>query len=138
MNNLYRFIGLWWTWKGLRMGSVGVWNSGMEDGPKKSDINNTVFLKLICTIVSVNRNNNNNNNNNNYINNNNSNSNNNGNSNDNNNNNKDINNNNNNNSNNNDNKNNNNNNNNNDNSNNNNWAIGSVEFCERPKLRSYI
>ena len=136
MNNLYRFIGLWWTWKGLRMGSVGVWNSGMEDGPKKSDINNTVFLKLICTIVSVNRNNNNNNNN--YINNNNSNSNNNGNSNDNNNNNKDINNNNNNNSNNNDNKNNNNNNNNNDNSNNNNWAIGSVEFCERPKLRSYI
>ena len=137
MNNLYRFIGLWWTWKGLRMGSVGVWNSGMEDGPKKSDINNTVFLKLICTIVSVNRNNNNNNNNN-YINNNNSNSNNNGNSNDNNNNNKDINNNNNNNSNNNDNKNNNNNNNNNDNSNNNNWAIGSVEFCERPKLRSYI
>ena len=137
MNNLHRFIGLWWTWKGLRMGSVGVWNSGMEDGPKKSDINNTVFLKLICTIVSVNRNNNNNNNNN-YINNNNSNSNNNGNSNDNNNNNKDINNNNNNNSNNNDNKNNNNNNNNNDNSNNNNWAIGSVEFCERPKLRSYI
>ena len=136
MNNLYRFIGLWWTWKGLRMGSVGVRNSGMEDGPKKSDINNTVFLKLICTIVSVNRNNNNNNNN--YINNNNSNSNNNGNSNDNNNNNKDINNNNNNNSNNNDNKNNNNNNNNNDNSNNNNWAIGSVEFCERPKLRSYI
>ena len=136
MNNLSRFIGLWWTWKGLRMGSVGVWNSGMEDGPKKSDINNTVFLKLICTIVSVNRNNNNNNNN--YINNNNSNSNNNGNSNDNNNNNKDINNNNNNNSNNNDNKNNNNNNNNNDNSNNNNWAIGSVEFCERPKLRSYI
>ena len=135
MNNLYRFIGLWWTWKGLRMGSVGVWNSGMEDGPKKSDINNTVFLKLICTIVSVNRNNNNNTN---YINNNNSNSNNNGNSNDNNNNNKDINNNNNNNSNNNDNKNNNNNNNNNDNSNNNNWAIGSVEFCERPKLRSYI
>ena len=138
MNNLYRFIGLWWTWKGLRMGSVGVWNSGMEDGPKKSDINNTVFLKLICTIVSVNRNNNNNNNNYYYINNNNSNSNNNGNSNDNNNNNKDINNNNNNNSNNNDNKNNNNNNNNNDNSNNNNWAIGSVEFCERPKLRSYI
>ena len=58
------------------MGSVGVWDSGMEARQKKSEVNNTVFLKLICTIVSVNSNNNNNNNNNDNNDNNNSNNNN--------------------------------------------------------------